>query len=123
MLFSRSRNDCARRATKRSRPGRSPKGANHLLQQDLPDRSSSGSSRQKQAKPFIDGDVWRRTVTVSQILSLYRGIYTPAPGSPLIDAGDPSDDTGGARNTDIGAVGAGNAHPDDQFGRFGRFGP
>jgi hypothetical protein len=58
-------------------------------------------------------------VTVSQILSLYRGIYTPAANSPLIDAGSPSDDTGGARNTDIGAIGAGNAHPADQFGRFG----
>jgi hypothetical protein len=58
-------------------------------------------------------------VTVSHILALYRGIYTPAAGSPLIDAGSPSDDTGGARNADIGAVGAGNVHPDDQFGRFG----
>ena len=66
-----------------------------------------------------DGDVWRRRVTVSQILSIYRAMYTPAAGSPLIDAGDPSDDTGGVRNTDIGAVGAGNAHPDDLFGHFG----
>ena len=56
---------------------------------------------------------------MSQILGLYRGIYTPTVGSPLIDSGDPSDDTGGVRNTDIGAVGAGNPHPDDQFGRFG----
>ena len=69
--------------------------------------------------PIGDGDIWTRKVTVSQILALYRGIYTPAAGSPLIDAGSPSDDTGGARNTDIGAVGAGNVHPDDQFGRFG----
>jgi hypothetical protein len=76
---------------------------------------------QARVVPFAigDGDIWLRNVTVSQILALYRGIYTPAAGSPLIDAGDPSDDTGGARNTDIGAVGAGNAHPDDQFGRFG----
>jgi hypothetical protein len=69
--------------------------------------------------PIGDGDIWTRKVTVSQILSLYRGIYTPAANSPLIDAGSPSDDTGGARNTDIGAIGAGNAHPADQFGRFG----
>jgi hypothetical protein len=69
--------------------------------------------------PIGDGEIWLRHVTVSQILALYRGIYTPAAGSPLVDAGDPADDTGGARNTDIGAVGAGNAHPDDQFGRFG----
>jgi len=69
--------------------------------------------------PIGDGDIWTRKVTVSQILSLYRGIYTPAVGSPLIDAGSPSDDTGGARNTDIGAVGAGNVHPADLFGKFG----
>jgi hypothetical protein len=69
--------------------------------------------------PIADGDVWRRTVTVSQILSFYRQIYTPAAGSPLIDNGDPSDDTGGARDTDIGAVGAGNPDPNDKFGRFG----
>jgi hypothetical protein len=69
--------------------------------------------------PIGDGDVWLRKVTVSQILSLYRGIYTPTAGSPLIDAGDPSDDKGGGRNTDIGAVGAGNVHPDDKFGTFG----
>ena len=58
-------------------------------------------------------------MTISQILALYRGIYTPASGSPLIDSGAPADDTGGVRNTDIGAVGAGNAHPDDRFGIFG----
>ncbi len=69
--------------------------------------------------PIGDGEIWLRHVTVSQILSLYRGMYGPAAGSTLIDAGNPGDDTGGARNTDIGAVGAGNAHPDDQFGRFG----
>jgi hypothetical protein len=69
--------------------------------------------------PIGDGEIWLRHVTASQILSLYRAIYTPASGSPLIDAGDPADDTGGGRNTDIGAVGAGNLHPADQFGRFG----
>jgi hypothetical protein len=69
--------------------------------------------------PVSDGDVWRRRITVSQVLALYRGIYTPGTGSPLIDAGDPSDDKDGMRNTDIGAVGAGNAHPDDLFGHFG----
>jgi hypothetical protein len=70
--------------------------------------------------PIADGDVWRRRITVSQILALYRGIYTPAAGSPLIDTGDPTDDRpSGTRNTDIGAVGAGAPHPDDQFGRFG----
>ena len=70
--------------------------------------------------PFGDGDIWQRRVTVSQILSFYRGIYTPLPASPLVDQGDPTDDTGGVRNTDIGAVGAGNPHPDDLFGSFGK---
>jgi hypothetical protein len=65
--------------------------------------------------PIADGDIWRRRITTSQILALYRGIYTPAAGSPLIDAGDPADGPG----SDIGAVGAGVAHPDDKFGRFG----
>jgi hypothetical protein len=70
--------------------------------------------------PIGDGDIWLRKVGVSSILALYRGIYTPAANSPLIDAGDPADDTGGLRNTDIGAVGAGTAHPADMFGRFGQ---
>lgn len=69
--------------------------------------------------PIADADLWQRNVTVSAILALYRAIYTPAPGSPLIDAGDPADDTGGMRNTDIGAIGAGMPHPDDRFGLFG----
>lgn len=56
--------------------------------------------------------------TVSQILSFYRGMYMPLADSPLVDSGDPTDDAGGARNTDIGAVGAGNPHPDDKFGTF-----
>jgi hypothetical protein len=68
--------------------------------------------------PFGDGDIWARRITVSQILAFYRGMYTPTTGSPLIDQGYPGDDTG-TRNTDIGAVGAGNPHPDDKFGTFG----
>jgi hypothetical protein len=67
-----------------------------------------------------DGDIWQRKVTISQILALYRAMYAPASGSPLIDAGSPADDTGGMRNTDIGAVGAGNPHPLDLFGKFGQ---
>jgi hypothetical protein len=87
---------------------------------------SAGSADPKFAQariipfPFGDGDIWQRRVTVSQILSFYRGMYTPLADSPLVDSGDPTDDTGGARNTDIGAVGAGNPHPDDQFGTFGK---
>ena len=43
---------------------------------------------------------------VSQMLEFYRNAYTPADGSPLIDAGWPNDGPG----TDIGAVEAGK-HP------------
>ena len=63
--------------------------------------------------PIEDGDIWRRRFTVSQLLALYRAVYTPANGSPLIDAAS----TG--NGADIGAVGAGNADPADQFGHFG----
>ncbi len=52
---------------------------------------------------FSDDDIKSGKVTVSQILAFYRDVYTPAPGSPLIDAGDPADGDG----TDIGAVDAG----------------
>jgi hypothetical protein len=85
------------------------------------DKSADPKFAQARIVPFPigDGDIWLRKVTVSQMLSLYRGIYTPAAGSPLIDSGDPSDDTGTTHNTDIGAIGAGNPHPLDQFGLFG----
>ena len=54
--------------------------------------------------------LWQRTSTTRQILELYRARYTPQPGSPLIDAGH------GGNGNDIGAIGAGAANPDDQFG-------
>src|SRR5262249_11967246 len=44
--------------------------------------------------PFGDGDIWQRKVTVSQMLAFYRAMYTPLPDSPLVDQGDPADDTG-----------------------------
>lgn len=59
-----------------------------------------------------EGAVWLRTYRVSQVLRDYRALYTPRPGSPLIDAGDPRDGGG----TDIGAVGAGIPNPADKFG-------
>lgn len=59
--------------------------------------------------PIRDGDVWRRRLTVSQILATYRSIYKPGGGSPL--AGAASD--GG----NIGAIGTNGA--DDLFGKFG----
>jgi len=52
------------------------------------------------AFPFSEEDVKARKVTVSQILEFYRQAYSPAPGSPLLGAGDPADGAG----TDIGAV-------------------
>jgi hypothetical protein len=55
---------------------------------------------------FSDGDIWRRRVTVSQILSHYKTLYTPGPSSPLSNAGSDGED--------IGAIGD---------GRFGMFGP
>ncbi|MBL8798610.1 MAG: hypothetical protein JNM56_32235 [Planctomycetia bacterium] len=66
--------------------------------------------------PFSNEDIRARKVTVSQILAAYRAAYTPAEGSPLIDAGDPADGKGNF----IGAVGAGQNPPHDQFGRFGQ---
>lgn len=63
--------------------------------------------------PFRAEDIWSRTKKVSDVLSTYRAMYSPAPGSPLIGAGDPQDGVGG----NIGAVGNGEAA--DQFGLFG----
>ena len=65
--------------------------------------------------PFKDDDILAGRVTVSQMLARFREAYTPADGSPLIDAGDPAD----GEETDIGAVGAGRADKADRFGRWG----
>lgn len=63
--------------------------------------------------PFSIADVVSGATKVTDLLSYFRTIYTPAPGSDLIDKGDPQDGPG----VDIGAVGAGVASPDDKFGR------
>ncbi|MBZ5595204.1 MAG: hypothetical protein LAP39_23415 [Acidobacteriia bacterium] len=63
--------------------------------------------------PFLPEDIWSRSKKVSDVLATYRLMYSPAPGSPLIGAGDPQDGSGG----NIGAVG--NSEPADQFGMFG----
>ncbi|HYF50248.1 MAG TPA: hypothetical protein VEJ63_12635, partial [Planctomycetota bacterium] len=55
--------------------------------------------------PFALNDIKERKVGVSQILEFFRNAYTPADGSPLIDAGLPAD------GTDIGAVEAGKVPP------------
>lgn len=59
-----------------------------------------------------EGAVWLRKYGVSQVLAYYRALYTPKPGSPLIDSGDPADGAG----NDIGAIGAGAANAADKFG-------
>ena len=63
---------------------------------------------------FDEKAVWLRTQSVHGILAAYRARYTPAAGSPAIDAGDTA--TFGAGN-DIGAVGNGAANAADQFGQ------
>lgn len=77
-------------------------------------------------------DLWNRRVSARQVLANYRTRYTPRPGSPLIDTGNPGNtapgtiltsgfedgETPGTSNSgnDIGAVGSGVPVPDDQFG-------
>ena len=63
--------------------------------------------------PFRPEDIWSRALKVSDVLSTYRSMYTPASGSPLLGAGDPQDGPGG----NIGAIG--NGESADQFGKFG----
>jgi hypothetical protein len=81
---------------------------------DLP----RGGARDEQVDPkfkgpiptafvFDDKEIKSGAVTVSKILAHYRDLYSPGPGSPLIDAGDPADGEG----TDIGAVDAGKPAP------------
>src|SRR5579871_530497 len=46
--------------------------------------------------PFRPDDIWSRNKKVSDVLSMYRAMYTPASGSPLLGAGDPQDEIGRA---------------------------
>src|SRR5262245_9364131 len=62
--------------------------------------------------PYDDTDLKSGAANVCQILRYYRRIFTPGPGSPLVDRGDPVHGAG----ADIGAVGAGAPHADDRFG-------
>jgi hypothetical protein len=63
--------------------------------------------------PWQDEDILSGEVTVSFMLSSLRAAYSPAPGSRLLEAGDPSDGAGNA----IGAVGDGS-NAADRFGAF-----
>lgn len=56
------------------------------------------------AFPFSNDDIKARKVGLSKMLAFYREAYTPAEGSPLIGAGDPTDGQG----TNIGAMGPAN---------------
>ena len=62
---------------------------------------------------FDEVALWQRALDVHDVLVQYRAKYSPTAGSPAIDAGDP---VMGAGN-DIGAVGAGTANAEDQFGK------
>jgi hypothetical protein len=64
--------------------------------------------------PINQADVWNRTCTVSQVLAYYRARYAPAPGSPVLNGGDPAN----GKNSYIGAIGAGTDAA-DLFGKFG----
>jgi len=74
--------------------------------------------------PLNDGTVvdeaaiWQGTQKVSYVLAAFRSRYTPKPGSPLSDAGDPQDNDSQDRRADIGAVDLGG-HDQDKFGKFG----
>ncbi len=57
-----------------------------------------------------DTAMWLRTTSLRQVLQTYRTRYTPAAGSPLIDAGH------GGNGNDIGAIGTGAPNSADQFG-------
>jgi hypothetical protein len=62
--------------------------------------------------------VWNRQLGLSQVLAGFRDRYRPAPGSPIIDAGDVADNDSQGRRTDIGAIDHAG-HDLDRFGRFG----
>ncbi|HEX3481446.1 MAG TPA: hypothetical protein VHT91_40815, partial [Kofleriaceae bacterium] len=73
-----------------------PYGGSGLATGDI---TTNPKFAQARVIPFsiADGDVWRRRVTVSQILAIYRNIYTPGAGSPLNNTG--------AAGANIGAIG------------------
>ncbi len=64
-----------------------------------------------------EGAVWNGALRLSQILANFRARYTPAAGSPVINAGDPADNDPGGRRADIGAIDR-DGHDADLFGRW-----
>ncbi|QBB71180.1 hypothetical protein ELE36_12910 [Pseudolysobacter antarcticus] len=67
-----------------------------------------------------EGAVWQRSQKLSTILAAFRARYTPTASSPVNDHGDPQDNDGHGRRTDIGAIDV-NGHDQDRFGKFGPF--
>ena len=65
-----------------------------------------------------EGAVWQRTQKLSTILAAFRVRYSPATGSPVVNAGDPQNNDTQGRRTDIGAIDL-NGHDADKFGKFG----
>src|SRR5262245_35180598 len=65
------------------------------------------------AFPYADDAIKARKIGVSKMLAFYREAYTPATGSPLMGAGDPTEG-----KEKLGAVGA-KRSGEDRFGRFG----
>jgi hypothetical protein len=101
-------------------PGKSERADAGFGQSDVPAKGAKNEQAAPKFKgpvptkfPFDDDDIRTRKVTVSQILALYRDAYSPAAGSPLRGNGDPVDGPGSF----IGAVGGGDATPNDWFGR------
>jgi hypothetical protein len=101
-------------------PGKTERKDAGFARHDVP----AGGARDAQADPkfkgpiprrfpYRDDDIRRRKVTVAQLLAHYRQAYTPATGSPLLNAGDPAE----GRGSYIGAVGTGTRSPQDHFGR------
>jgi hypothetical protein len=62
--------------------------------------------------PYDERDVVSGKLSVWQVLSTLRDLYTPDAKSPLVDTGDPADGAG----VDIGAIGVGVANVDDRLG-------
>jgi MYXO-CTERM domain-containing protein len=65
-----------------------------------------------------EGAVWAGRQKLSQILAAFRARYTPAAGSPVIDAGEPADTDSRGRRADIGAIDR-DGHEQDRLGKRG----
>jgi hypothetical protein len=88
------------------------------IAQNAPGGHDIQSNPQLSGSPEIpyqisEGCIWLGQDTAGRVLSHYRSLYRPAAGSPLINAGSPSD----GANTPIGVIGPDDSNPVDLFGR------